>query len=458
MLTRLTEKTIPALAERIRLLLEKLEGDERVRRGIFLGLLALIGAVMLLLNAHTPLQMDDYDYSFSWSTGERIAGLTDVIASQAAHYSLWGGRSIVHALAQIFLAMDKRVFNIANTAMYLLFLLEMYTLARPKGRRFCWPLLLGAHMALFSGVPFFGTVFLWLTGSCNYLWGTALALTPLLVLKSGQEGGFFARKGCGWLALPVCFAAGWTNENTACGVLAIVLLILVGLRMQQKRVPAWQWAALCAQGLGVLVMLAAPGNYARASSYEYGSMLFELLRRFAAATAYGVVYVGALLVAALLAGALGRALGVKMRAGRALLLLLCGALMAYAMVASPVFSDRSWTGVIAAALCAVLLLAGDIDEQVRALDAAKLLALPVLALLVAYGGYQALGEVKAHEDAWQAQTAAIEEAAARGMESVSVSGVESHSRFTMDILVETDAAAWPNSTLSKAFGISVNGR
>ena len=40
-------------------------------------------------------------------------------------------------------------------------------------------------------VPFFGTVFLWLDGACNYLWGTALALTPLLILKSEREGGFF---------------------------------------------------------------------------------------------------------------------------------------------------------------------------------------------------------------------------------------------------------------------------
>ena len=41
--------------------LGRMEAREGVRRAIFLLLLALIGCVMLLLNAHTPLMMDDYD-------------------------------------------------------------------------------------------------------------------------------------------------------------------------------------------------------------------------------------------------------------------------------------------------------------------------------------------------------------------------------------------------------------
>ena len=36
--------------------------------------------------------------------------------------------------------------------------------------------------AVHAGVSFLGTVFLWLDGACNYLWGTALALLPLLII------------------------------------------------------------------------------------------------------------------------------------------------------------------------------------------------------------------------------------------------------------------------------------
>ena len=109
--------------------LGRMEAREGLRRAIFLLVLALIGCVMLLLNAHTPLMMDDYDYSFSWSTGERVSGLVDVIASQAVHYRLWGGRSVVHTLAQLFLLLGKPVFNVANAAMYILLLLEVLALA-----------------------------------------------------------------------------------------------------------------------------------------------------------------------------------------------------------------------------------------------------------------------------------------------------------------------------------------
>lgn len=445
------------IAQRGKGLLERLERHARVRMAVFLLLLALIGGMMVLLNAHTPLQMDDYDYSFSWSTGKPVTGILDVLASQAAHYKLWGGRSVVHTFAQLFLSMDKAVFNLANALMYLLLLLEVYALARPKGRSWCWTILLCAHAALFTGVPFFGTVFLWLTGSCNYLWGTVLALTPLLIDKNAQEEGFFAKTWHGWIALPVCFFAGWTNENTACGVLALMMLMQAGRVIQKKQVAHWQWATLAAQAAGTAVMLLAPGNFSRASSYETGSVVVELLRRAVSATVYGGVYVGALLIAVLLLWALCGALSVRRRTGWTLLLLFGGAAGAYSMVASPVFSDRSWTGVIVLALIAVLTLLGDLEAQTREFDAAKMLMLPLCLLLVAYGGYQAYGDVCAHEEKWLSQVAVMEMAAREGAQSVKIEGVESGSRFTMDIQVEADASQWPNSTLGKAFGVSVNG-
>ena len=78
MLYRLEEwmtKTASAVAARVKEMLEDVEGHARVRMVLFFAQLLLIGAVMFLLNMHTPLMMDDYDYSFSWATGERISGL-----------------------------------------------------------------------------------------------------------------------------------------------------------------------------------------------------------------------------------------------------------------------------------------------------------------------------------------------------------------------------------------------
>ena len=437
---------------RVRRALSRLEADVRFRAVAFVSLLALIGATMFLLNAHTPLLMDDYDYRISWSTGQPVSGLADVIASQAAHYRLWGGRSVVHAIAQLFLQGDKAFFNVANAAAYLLLLLEIYALAKPRGRRFCWTLLLAGHAALFCWVPFFGTVFLWLTGACNYLWGTALALLPLLLLRYARGGAALVP-----LAALVGLIAGWTNENTACAVFALVALALLAARLRGERVRAWQGVMLFAQGIGIALMLLAPGNFARASAYEAASLPLELLRRAAMAAAYGAVYLGALAICALLLAGLLRALGVRGRWSRAVWLWLGAAVATAAMIASPVLSDRTFTGPFVLALAAGLTLLGDAEEQARSFDAAKLAALPLALILLAYGGYGALRDVTAHESAWLAQSARIEAAAQAGEAEVSALGVPSHSRFTTDIALSREPEDWPNANLSRAFGVRVRG-
>ena len=77
---------------RTRQFLARLEEKTAFRACVFAAILALTAGTLFLLNLHTPLQMDDYDYSFSWSTGKPLAGVADVLASQKAHYRLWGGR------------------------------------------------------------------------------------------------------------------------------------------------------------------------------------------------------------------------------------------------------------------------------------------------------------------------------------------------------------------------------
>ena len=235
-------------------------------RAAFLVLLALIAVSMYALNAYTPLMMDDYDYSVSWATGLPLAGVADVIASQAAHYRIWGGRSVTHTLAQLFLYWGKCAFNFANTAAYIGLLLQICFLAGAKGGRLNGLTLLAAHCALMCLVPFFGVSFLWLDGACHYLFGTLLALTPLMIALSEREGGFFdAGWSGGWPALPVCLIAGWTNENTACGVLAVMLLLLLWDRFRGRRIRRWRVAAAAFETAGVLLLLLAPGNFARAS-------------------------------------------------------------------------------------------------------------------------------------------------------------------------------------------------
>lgn len=426
-------------------------------RNAFLLLLAAIGCVMLALNVHTPLMMDDYDYSFSWATGGRLAGVADIIASQAAHYAMWGGRSVTHFLAQLFLYLGKPVFNVANTLAYLGLLVEICLLGRKRGEAPDWRMLLAAHALLVFLVPFFGVVFLWLDGACNYLWGTALALLPLLIIKSEREGGFFDTDGPrGLFAVPLCFIAGWTNENTACGVLAAAVLLLAYDVWTKRKIRAWRVAAAAAQALGVAVMLLAPGNFARSAGAESGGMLADLLYGFAVVSYCLLRYVGvlALLILALLVICRRRRV---MPDVQWIWVLGAGAFFsAYALAASPQISDRTFTGVIALAAAFLLSLAGSLKGGMRVNKGSAAAGVIALAVLLV-GSAGAMRSVCAHEAAWLEQVEKIEAAAAAGEESVTVTSVPSSSMYTMSVVIEKDASAWPNSTLSKYYGIRVMG-
>ncbi|MGN0773143.1 MAG: DUF6056 family protein [Candidatus Ventricola sp.] len=430
--------------------------SRRANRALLALALVLIGASMLLLNLHTPLMMDDYDYSFSWVTGERLAGVGDIAASQAAHYRLWGGRSVVHFLAQLFLYLGKPVFNLANAAMYLLLLLEMAALAGRRGQGCDGRMMLIAHALMLLAVPFFGTVFLWLDGACNYLWGTALALTPLVILKSEREGGFFdAGFSNGWIAVPVCFLAGWTNENTACGVLAAVLLLTLWDRLRGRKVRAWRWGALAAQALGVAVLLLAPGNFARAGGEASRGMAAELLYRCAVTVYCLLRYAGIPAVLAALALLAARRKGAAVRAEWLCVLAGAALLSACALVGSPQISDRSFTAVLVLAVTALLAVLSDLKA---APDRRSLPALAALTVCIVCVSVFALRDVKAHEAAWHAQTDAMEAAAAAGETDVTASSVPKTSRFTMAIALGKSPDDWPNSTLSRYYGVRVHGQ
>ena len=73
------------------------------------------------------------------------------------------------------------------------------------------------------------------------------------------------------------------------------------------------------------------------------------------------------------------------------------------------------------------------------------------------GSAGAMRSVGAHEAAWLEQVEKIEAAAAAGEASVTVTSVPSSSMYTMSVVIEKDASAWPNSTLSKYYGIRVMG-
>ena len=136
-------------------------------------ILFIIFISMFLLNMFTPLIMDDYNYTYGLDG--RIKNIKDIFKYQYWFYFNWGGRNVAHILAQLFLMNNKLIFNVLNAAIYTLMIYLIYSII--KGKKEGYPIyLILIHFALWFLTPSFGQSFIWLTGSCNYLWTTTIIL------------------------------------------------------------------------------------------------------------------------------------------------------------------------------------------------------------------------------------------------------------------------------------------
>ena len=133
---------------------------------------AVVFLAMLALNCLTPYVADDYTFSFSYATGERLTGLWDVLQSQWYHYFHWSGRFIIKCLAQFFTVLPKGVFDLLNAAVYAGLGLVLHRLAQGQRQRFAPVVLALIYLSLWMVSPVFGQTNLWMCGSFNYLWAT----------------------------------------------------------------------------------------------------------------------------------------------------------------------------------------------------------------------------------------------------------------------------------------------
>lgn len=252
------------------------------------AILFLIFLIMFGLNYLMPLCYgDDYVYAFIWSgqpmytplpeTVVRISGFNDILVSQWKHYLTWGGRVPAHLLVQFFIWQDKQFFNFLNSAVFVLLLLEIYwisnrgeiTFKRINMATLCW-----IFFFVWAFTVNFAGVFLWLTGSCNYLWMMVILLSFLTfyIRKYYHMEEKFFESGFKKLLLFLWgFLAGWTNENTVCWVILVLGLWLLKNR-KQKDVETWMWCGLIGLCTGYMFLVFAPGNMIRADYYDSTSI------------------------------------------------------------------------------------------------------------------------------------------------------------------------------------------
>lgn len=243
---------------------------------LYMVLWAIFFGVLLLSRLNYPFLGDDYVYAFMWQGKDiftplpegarRIQSFSDIFHSLYSHYFTWGGRMVAHFFVMLFMWVGKFWFDIANSFMVVLLMLEMQWIAHEG--RITMDIRAG-HVALaFFCLWAFNFdwchTIIWLSGACNYLWAMVLLLLFLIPYIRHYFTDGEVEYGS-WLA-PVMFflglAAGDTNENTICWI-GLTGIFYLWKCYRYKTLRPWMIAGFIGLSFGYGLLVLAPGNLVR---------------------------------------------------------------------------------------------------------------------------------------------------------------------------------------------------
>lgn len=319
----------------------------------------LFGFVILLLmefvlHRKVPFMMDDLWYSTNLATGAALQGINDIIESQIWHFLNWGGRCMTHGILQMTLMCPQHFADLINLGMTCLLGYMICILGGCK--RPMW--FLAASSLLISLNPNVKMSMFWQAGAVNYVYSTTWILFFLWVYIRQMERPTALRLPLSelWI-LPLGLLAGWSNENMGpvCFLTAVAAMIFIG-REKKERLPFWMWEGALSSLVGSILVIVAPGNFARSAVIENNGLAALLTERLFSMLRAGTGYLFPSIVLVLLSFLLYSVYAdQKMHIGH--LVLLAAAVLSYgAMILSPHYPDRATFGTMAVCIALSLSL------------------------------------------------------------------------------------------------------
>lgn len=416
-------------------------------------ILATIFVMMLVLNLLTPLLADDYSYSLSLDD-TKINSFMDVINYQWWHYFNWGGRTVAHTIAQLFLLFPKNIFSIFNSLIYISLIYLVYLHIR--GNREDKPIyLILVHLSLWFLLPVFGQTSLWLIGSCNYLWTTVLILWFLWIYRKNKKE-TSVLKLMGILLLGIL--AGWTNENTAAGLIVILVsyLVMQKLLNKKEKITKLQLFGIIGVLIGFALMILAPGNYVRNSAFEDNTfIIIKILKRAIEITLNAENYLLPFIILIVICISIKIYYKKKIE-NDSYIFIIGGLATTYSMVLSPTFPERAWSGVIIYFLIATLILLYDM-EKIHKMYKYIVIDTCIILAIIYIGQYISTGaDINNLKNTWEYRKNYIVEQKKKGNKEIKVGSfntINSHNpTFGLADIYE-DKKIWPNTSIAKYFNI-----
>lgn len=237
------------------------------------AILTVVFLSILILNLITPLAAEDYALSVTPYFGhytilETIQACTNKVIQRAATWNIRLGE----LLAIIVTVFDNIVFRVMNSICFCLYILliAMYSKGTTKLKRITEKSIVLAGLIVYIGMPVFGQLFLWRTGSTNYLWALTLLLCthlPIYSYLKNQEQFPLKNKMLFVLYLIGCFLSGMSNENTVIVFLVLDLVLVLIKIVKKQTVSKWiMYADIFLVG-GYALLFLAPSTQIRRAYY-----------------------------------------------------------------------------------------------------------------------------------------------------------------------------------------------
>lgn len=349
--------------------------------GLLAGIILLtIFVIFFNLNRLYPTYIDDWDYSFIYSTNTVLSSVFDIIPSMKTHYTMWGGRLVVHSLLQESLLFGPFWADLFNSLMFVVYLVLIYMIGNRTNK--INPFLI---LTIFLLTWFFqadlGETVLWMTGSANYLWGTTILLAFFYPYYTYFTNIFYEngtrdnnKKGM-WYSLLFFFCgiiAGWTNENMVVALGCLLLIFMFIVWTKNNSIERWAISGIIGFGIGAILMIIAPGNFKRYKEelglrgitdakptldfyLENLRSLFEGISEYL----FLLILIYVFLVIVFWFTTEDRNKRKKLIVSS--LFLLGTFLATFAMIASPVFKPRTWFGITTLLVIAIMVIVSNLN-------------------------------------------------------------------------------------------------
>ena len=217
-------------------------------------------AIMLTFNILTEKIADDFTYSFSFATGEKISNLGELIDSMIVHGRILNGRYFSHAIVQLLLLLPDIVFDLISSAIFVATIYATYKICNRK-RKTDNLFLIAVFGSVWLFEHNFGQVNLWLDGAVNYGFAIIFGLLFILpYLNSFMKG---KNLSC-FLILPHVALSFWLGgyiEPVAVGFIASAFFFtLLDVILNKNKRALIFIPSLVASLLGFALMVLAPSH------------------------------------------------------------------------------------------------------------------------------------------------------------------------------------------------------